>query len=153
MKRFYEFRDAEGIPGMCGQQLHGATARDTTESSISAADKHLLHHVRVFGWTDVVAYHPDTPMPQIMKRANDIRKEKGMDPVFSDEDIKAADPKYAKTFTIHRYDAQGKIVPVTSQIGAEHTAQAMAKPIIGATIATDDPANPTIKHAAITAPA
>lgn len=148
MIRYYEFRDADGVPGMNGQQLHGASARDTMPQEINNADKHLLHHVRVYGWTDVVAYHPNTPLPVIMRRANAIRAEKDMDPRFSDEEIKRADPQYKHRITIHRIDANGLAVPVICELGPDHTTTKMAAPIAGVPIAVDDPAHPLIKHAA-----
>lgn len=147
MIRFYEFKDADGTPGMNGQRLFGSTARDTVDSEINAANKHLLHHARVYGLRDVLAYHPSTPLPTIMKRANEIRAMKGMDPIYDDEDIKKADPKYQRSITIHAYDVNGSLVPYSTTLGPEHLGVTMAKPIIGAPIAPDDPAHPLLRNA------
>lgn len=149
MIRYFEFTDANGRRFMCGQRLYGTSANDTVEREIATADKHLLHQVRTFKWKDVIVYPPNMPADELMKKTNAVRVVNGEEPIYDADAIRKADPKYSEKITIHRFDGNGNILPVSASILASSAEHMMVRPVNGEAIAPDDPSNPLLKHSGL----
>ena len=89
MKRYFEFTDADGHRGGNIWRVNDPSPRSNRASLEKTMAKHMLHATRALGWKNVVV-HPPLKDHEIMLKANEIAKQNGEEPRWSDEQIVTA---------------------------------------------------------------
>lgn len=160
MHRHYEYIHHTGKRA-CGTQNIPNLPRETYESLIADANRHLATNARAGGWLPfpgeivggqpvyVHVWHPEFPLSEQMKRVNHIQNANGHTLLWTKEQIADAD-KPGHDITIAQFDKDGNVIPsmvipplARSQIPnliAPTAGQLITKTIVIQDMGTDAPA-------------
>lgn len=161
-----EVKDAEGYHHSKAMNIP-ELPRENPQTVMRQGMRQFANLARAKGWTEINVWHPLFPASKRMQRINLVQSKNGNPPLYTPEDIAAADHP-GKDLTIAMFDKDGNVIPsmIVSPIGKTsqpelvppaNAGDASLKTIIinehgadsGAALPTDIPNSPT----AVAAPA